>query len=411
MNSLRILITIAWRNLWRSRVRSGVVIAAMAVGIWAGIYLSGFSIGMNEQRTESALSTYVGFAQAHKVGWADEQTADMFIPNTQRVLDAAANQDGFLAATPRLVLTGTAISPRGSYSVNIEGVNPAMDTLVFDLNTRIVEGEYLPSIRRGVPAYIGQSLAEELKVQLGDQFQLNFQMVDGYFTTMNFRVSGIFKTVSSMYDKSTVQVKYDDLSALMGAPDGVAHEIVFKLKDRETSRSWASAVNAQFDDTDVESWQEVAPDLGYADDLMDVSLYIFIGIILFAITFGILNTMLMAILERKRELGMLMAVGMNKRRTFGMIVLETFFLGTVGAPLGILLGHFSILASKNTGIDLSSVGEGLNAYGMDSIVYPAPVPDYYGGIALMVIVLTLLASLYPAFKALKLNPVEAIRSV
>lgn len=411
MDTLLILLTIAWRNLWRNKVRSMVVVAAMAIGIWAGIFLSGFSLGMNDQRTDAALSTYLGYAQIHANGWNEEPLVDLFIPEMNQVLEKAKNSEAYSAHSARLILMGMAASSRGANGVMIQGVDPAEDSTVFDLYSKLVEGEYLPTAKRVPFAYIGTALAKELKLKLGDKMQLTFQDLSGYPTQALFRIGGMFRTVSSNYDKATVQVRREDLAALMGVSSEAAHEVAFKLKSKEISRPWAEELSVELPLCEVESWQQVSPELGYADDIMDVSLYIFIGIILFAITFGILNTMLMAILERKRELGMLMAVGLNKKRTFSMIVIETLFLGTVGAPLGILMGHFSILASAKTGFDLSSVGEGLNAYGMDSIVYPVPVPDYYGGVAAMVVILTLLASLYPAYKALKLNPVEAIRSV
>lgn len=411
MDTLRIIITIAWRNLWRSKVRSSVVIIAMAMGIWASIFLTGFSIGMNDQRTDSALSTYLGFAQVHAEGWKEDAAVELTIPNVTAVETKLEEQEGYVAHSSRIVQNGSVSSSYGMMGVQIEGVDPATDTLVCDLNTRIIEGEYLPETRRVPMAYVGESLAKELKLELGSRLPIGFQHMDGYPTEALFRVGGIFKTVSTAFDKSTVQIRKEDFAALMGGGPSMAHEIIVKLDDKEKAREYASAVDAMLPDVIVESWQEVSPDLGYADDMMAFSLYIFIGIIIFAITFGILNTMLMAILERRRELGMLMAVGMNKRRTFFMIMVETLFLGCVGAPIGILIGHVSLLISGKTGFDLSAVGEGLSAYGMDSFIYPVPVPGYYLGISVIVVTLTLLASLVPAFRALKLNPVEAIRTV
>ncbi len=411
MDTLRIIITIAWRNLWRSKVRSLVVILAMTMGIWACIFLSGFAIGINDQRTDSALSTYLGYAQVHADGWKQDGAIEYVIPNIKSVEDVLESEPGYVAHSARIVQFGIASSSRGILGVQIVGVDPAADTLVCDLNTRLIKGEYLPDGRRIPLAYVGESLAEELNLELGSRLPLGFQHVDGYPTQELFRVGGIFKTVSSVYDKSTIQIRRSDFAKFMGIEPNEAHEIVLRLSDKESARVYAENANAQMHGALVESWQEVSPDLGYADDMMAFSLYIFIGIIVFAITFGILNTMLMAILERRRELGMLMAVGMNRGRTFTMIVFETFFLGCIGAPIGILVAHVSLLISGRTGFDLSAFGDGLNSYGMDSFIYPVPVPDYYLGISLMVVVMTLIASLVPAFRALRLNPVESIRSV
>lgn len=411
MKTLRILIVIAWRNLWRSKVRSGVVIAAMSIGIWAAIFLSGFSIGLNEQRTNSALSTYLGYAQVHANGWSDEPAADMLILNIEEVEDAGASTPGFVAQSARLVQSGMANSSRGSLGVMILGVDPAQDTLVSDLHTRIVEGEYLPEFRRVAKAYVGEAFAEELHLEVGKKFTVTFQSANGYLTTENFSVGGIYRTVSSAFDKMTILIPKAYMADKMGVGSDEAHEIVLKTTSKEAADTWAAAMSADFANLEVESWRDVSPELGYADDMMATSLYIFISIIIFAITFGILNTMLMAILERKRELGMLMAVGMNQRRTFFMVVIETLFLGGVGAPLGILIGHITLVISSKSGFDLSAVGDGLNSFGMDAIVYPSTVPDYYLGISLLVVLMTLLASLIPAFRAINLKPVEAIRSV
>lgn len=411
MKTVQILIRIAWRNLWRSKVRSGVVVLAMSMGIWAGIFLSGFSIGMNEQRTDSALSTYVGYAQVHGEGWEDEPATDLLIPNLNEVENTLESTPGFVAYSSRLIQNGMVASSHGANGVVIQGVDPALDTTVYDLQTRIVDGEYLPEGSRIPKAYIGETLAEDLQLKVGSKIQLTLQDFSGYTTQVLFKVGGIFRTVSSAFDKSTIQIRKSDMTQIMGVPEGSAHEIVLKLESKEISTPYVESVRAKTSGIEVESWKEVSPELGYADDMMAFSLYIFIGIIIFAITFGILNTMLMAILERKRELGMLMAVGMNKTRVFFMIVLETLFLGFIGAPIGILIGHFTLLATGKTGFDLSAFGDGLSAYGMDAIVYPMPVPDYYVGISLMVVIMTLLSSIYPAVKALKLNPVQTMRSV
>ena len=143
--------------------------------------------------------------------------------------------------------------------------------------------------------------------------------------------------------------------------------------------------------------------------MMAIMLVLVLGIIMMALLFGIINNMLMAILERRRELGMLMAVGMNKRKLFLMILLETLMLGFVGGPIGIVLGDLSTRIMMRIGIDLTSKKEGLAELGVQSIIYPEIVPEYYIIIAIMVVTTALIASILPAVRALKLNPVEAIR--
>jgi ABC-type antimicrobial peptide transport system permease subunit len=163
------------------------------------------------------------------------------------------------------------------------------------------------------------------------------------------------------------------------------------------------------EDLSVMSWKQVNPELGFADDMMAIMLVLVLGIIMMALLFGIINNMLMAILERRRELGMLMAVGMNKRKLFFMILIETLMLGLVAGPIGIVLGDLSVRAMMEVGLDLSTKKDGLAELGMQSTIYPEIVPEYYVIIAVMVIMTALIAALFPAYKALKLNPVRAIR--
>jgi ABC-type antimicrobial peptide transport system permease subunit len=138
---------------------------------------------------------------------------------------------------------------------------------------------------------------------------------------------------------------------------------------------------------------------------------IYLVIILLALVFGIINTMLMTILERFRELGMLMAIGMNKLRVFLMIVMETLFLSFVGVPLGLLLGWGTVSYFGKYGLDLSAFSESLQMYGMSDMTYFDLNPAVYWQVPMMVGFTALLASIYPALKAIRLKPVEAIRKL
>jgi ABC-type antimicrobial peptide transport system permease subunit len=158
------------------------------------------------------------------------------------------------------------------------------------------------------------------------------------------------------------------------------------------------------------SWKDLSPETALMTDFMDVWYIIIIGIILMALAFGIINTMLMAILERTKELGMLMAIGMNRKRVFNMIMLETVFLTFVGAFAGMILGALSIFITGKTGLNFSSVGEGFEAVGWSAVVYPEIGFRFFILVTIMVVITGILSSIIPARKALKMNPVEAIRT-
>jgi ABC-type antimicrobial peptide transport system permease subunit len=173
----------------------------------------------------------------------------------------------------------------------------------------------------------------------------------------------------------------------------------------------AGELQAELPGTEVVPWKELSPELGYLTELGNTYLYIFVIIILLALGFGIINTMLMVVLERVREIGMLMSVGMTRWRIFLMIVLETVMLSSTGGLLGIFLGMIAVWRLSITGIDLSVWSTGLTEMGFNPIVYPEWDAALVLNIALLVVATGVLASLYPAWKALKLKPSEAVRAI
>ena len=151
------------------------------------------------------------------------------------------------------------------------------------------------------------------------------------------------------------------------------------------------------------------PEVALVEQTMDIPMYIFMGVILFALLFGIINTMLMAVLERRKELGMLMAIGMNKLRVFRMIMLETLLLSLTGGVAGIVLGALITLIAAQQGINLSATGQAYESLGYDPLVYPVFRISMAATVTIMVMFTGFLGSLYPARKALKLKPADAIR--
>ena len=176
-------------------------------------------------------------------------------------------------------------------------------------------------------------------------------------------------------------------------------------------KATAEKFHARWPEPTTETWREIAPDVAIIVDMFDQLMTVFMLIILLSLAFGIINTMLMAIMERTREMGMLMAIGMNKIKIFTMIVAETVYLAMIGGPLGLLLGYASIAYFARKGIDLSMFSKALSSFGISNMVYPEMAAHNYFQIFLEVLLVALLASIYPAVKALSLNPVNAIRKI
>lgn len=252
-------------------------------------------------------------------------------------------------------------------------------------------------------------------LQISEQYRLRSKIVftftdkQGELINQTYKVCGIYKTSNMMYDQANAFVLQSDLSAIAGLNEDEFHETGILLNENTNEKNVQISIKKTFPELSVLTWKELSPDASLVSEYMNIYSFIFVGIIMFALAFGIINTMLMAILERTKELGMLMAIGMNRKKVFSMIMIETVFLTIVGAIAGMAAGWLLIQITGKTGLNFSSVGEGFEAVGWAAIVYPTIDAFFFFGIILLVIVTGILSSIIPARKALNLNPVEAIR--
>ncbi|MFC2175925.1 ABC transporter permease [Bacteroidota bacterium] len=403
------IIKIAWRNVWRNGLRSAVVIASIAMGIWAGLFVISVSAGLNEQRTKDALNTYISHVQIHNPAFVKDNNVEYRINEMDKVRDALSENSDVKSFSERVVLSGMISSSAGGFGARITGIDPEQEKSVSTMHEKLVDGTYFERMKRN-PVMIGKKLAEKLKVRLRKKIVLTFQKDNGDIITGAFRVVGVYKTSNSKADEMNVFVRSSDVNRLLEENAGY-HEVAVITNNLAKIDSVSSTIGASLPNLSVRSWKEVSPDLGYADEMMMQMLYIIIAIILMALSFGIINTMLMAVLERKRELGMLMSVGMNKTKVFFMIVVETVFISLVGGPIGVLLGYLTVSHFGSAGIDLSIVGKGLEEFGISTTVYTNLEPRFYLNVTIMVIVAAIISSIYPAIKALQLKPAEAVRAL
>jgi len=258
----------------------------------------------------------------------------------------------------------------------------------------------------------GNSIKEKaLDYRIRNRIQITISDRSGNPVQGIFRVCGIYKTTNTGFDQMTAFVNKGELAKLYGGGEILIHEIAILLDDIDNIDTVKDKLNSSVPGNNIlRTWKELAPDAALLNDFMIIYYLIFIGIIMLALAFGIINTMLMAVLERTKELGMLMAIGMNRKRIFSMIMLETIFLTAVGAVAGISAGWAITGAFGKTGISLSGWSEGFEAIGFAAKVFPVVTPEFIIFTVIMVITTAILSSIWPARKALKLNPVEALRT-
>ncbi len=405
------LASIAWRNIWRNPVRSLVVVGAIAVGVWAAMFMTGFATGMAKGYIDNAIADMVSHLQAHDPGFLTDSEVQYTLPGGLDRAEAVAAMPEVKAVSARTIVNGMISSSKGARGIRIRGVEPDAEAQVASIAQQMAEGEYLDDAQRN-PLLISAALAEKLGLKLRSRLVLTFQDKDGEIISAAFRVSGIFKTRNKQLDESTVFVNRKDINELLtpGA-DHFAHELAILLHDPKQIRTFQAGLQQKYPDWTVRHYGEISPDLQLYESQINSLSFIYLAVIMLALVFGIINTMLMAVLERVRELGMLMAVGMNKWRVFLMIVIETCCLGAVGGPAGLALGALTIGWLKNQGINLSMFSESLRMYGMSEVIYFDVHASVYWQVPVVVAFTALLASLYPAWKAVRLRPVEAIRKI
>ena len=408
------VIQISWKNVWRNKARSLVIMSAVTIGLFGGIFSFALMMGGTVQRIDSAIKNETASLQLHNPAYLEENDIRNSIENPKKYIQHIEQLPEVKGITDRLKSTGMISTAYASSGVVINGIYPDKEIKVTQLFNAMIAGEYLTDADQ-IPIIIGKKLAKKLNAEVGDKLILSVPGIEGDVSYGAFILKGIYNTNNNMFDGVQAYIKKSDLAESIGVDESTTSELAVSLFDTELSDEITASLQAQFSNEVenksivIRSWKEIDPTLSMMIDSMSYFSWIFVGIILIALAFGIVNTMLMVVLERVHEIGMLMAIGMNKFRVFMMIMWETFFLSFTGGIAGMLFSAAFIAYFKHYGMDFSIVAEGMNAYGYSAIIYPEAPLSFYLEVSTMIIVTAVLASIYPALKALKLHPAEAVR--
>jgi putative ABC transport system permease protein len=403
------IIKIAWLNVWRSKGRSLVVMGSIVVGIWALIFGTGFMNAFLVGYMANIIENDISNVQIHNPEFKTDYEVKYIVKDGISKADQIRDWEGTRGVTTRALVNGMIASPKKATGVQIRGIDIENEAIVTNIDSMIVEGAYFEGINRN-PIVIGEKLAEDLHVKVRSKVVLTFNNGNGDITSAAFRVVGIVKSSSLNINGLYAFVRQTDLWKILEVGNEV-HEIAILTEPLVDENQVVTKYNATFQGDLAETWRELAPELALLEEMYGSMLYVLLVIIMLALVFGIVNTMLMAVLERFKELGMLMAVGMSKLRVFMMVLLETLYLSIIGSPFGLLAGWLTITYYSNVGVDLSSYSEGLESFGYSSILYPYIESNAYVVVTIGVIVTAFIGAIYPAWKAVKLNPVEALHKI
>jgi ABC-type lipoprotein release transport system permease subunit len=397
--------TLAWRNLWRHTRRTLMILFALALGVWSMITIAAISRGSMEQQLNKSILSLTGHIQLHARGYRDDPAIEHRMRAPQAPLADALADPSITGWASRVRVPAVIASERESAGVTLVGIEPARERGLSFIPGAVTEGRYLEGADdQGL--LLGRKLAEQLETGLGRRVVVMSQDPANQVADRGFRVVGLFDTQPQAMEEAVVFVGRTTAQQLLKLGDDVS-EIALMTPDRERLDPLLARLRASAPGLDVAPWAEIEPLLVLTQKITDVILLIWYAIVFAAMSFGLINTLLMAVFERTREFGLFQALGMRPAHILGQVLVESVILLTLALLLGNALAWATIAALKG-GIDLSAVAEGMELIGVAPVIYPAWSANDLLAANVFVMVLGLAASLYPAWRASRHVPVEAI---
>lgn len=398
----------AWRNIWRNKWRSLVIMFSVAIGLFAGLAVLSLYKGMMKSRIRTLIETETGHIQLHDRSFKADMDSRYIIRDTGSLYTYLKAQPEIRTFARRSVAQGMLACASGSAGVQVIGIYAAEESATSKLADKIQSGRnFDPS---GKPEImIGKKLAKKLKLKNGSRVVLTFTDTTSTMVSAAFKIIAIYQSDNAPLDERNVYIPIAQLNGLLQTGDHF-HEVSLRLTREDALTAVADRLQKRFPSCQVETWKELSPETDLMTRTVDEMSYIIIVIILIALSFGIINTMLMAILERTREIGMMIALGTTRSRVFIIILTETLLLTLAGTPVGILIAVLVISYYHRHGLDLSGMGkEMMSSFGFETTVYLEFPAEKLAGVLLIVLITALAASLFPSLKALRLQPADALK--
>ncbi len=409
MNShlpFKVIFTLAWRNLWRNHRRTLIMLSAITVGVWAMIFMTALMRGMVDDMLLNGIRNLPGEVQIHHPQYRDDPSINNSIAVPDKKLLAALQRPEVKAWTNRVRVPAVISSERDSRGVTLVGVEPVSEVqLGFDSDS-IIEGRFLEnSDDNGL--VIGAKLAERLETRLGKRVVIMSQDPDNNIADRGFRVVGIYKAKMASLEELYVYAGLNTVQKLLKLENMVS-EIAITGDDYRHVEGWYPFIkDAAGENRQTLPWYEADTYLGAMLAMMDGFVLVWIIVIFLALSFGLVNTLVMAVFERTREIGLMQALGMRPSLILYQILIESFLLLSIGLLLGNIFAIGTIIPLQD-GIDISAVAKGMEMMGTSSMLYPALKLNDVLLANAIVITLGLLTSILPAWHAANLNPIEAL---
>jgi len=409
MHYAGIITTLAWRNLWRNHRRTIIMLAAISIGAWAMIFMTSLMRGMVNEMLRDGIRALPGHVQVHHSQYRDDPSVSNLLAMTADEIETVFAAAGVESYAARVRVPAIISSERESRGVTLVGIDPVQERSITAIGSVIAEGRGLEGVDDG-SVVIGRKLAEKLETRVGKRIVLMSQDPDNEVADRGYRVVGLFEANLAAHEEAFVFAGRETVQKMLRIDDGVS-EVAVAGDDYRHVDILLSQVRGAMDSSDeVLPWQELDEYLGTMMGVMDGFVLVWVIVIFLALSFGLVNTLVMAVFERVREIGLMLALGMRPSSILGQIIVESVLLLVLGLIIGNALAFATVVPLRD-GIDISAVAEGMEMFGAASILYPEIERGDVIMANVVVLILGFLASLSPAWRASRYEPVEAITKV
>jgi ABC-type lipoprotein release transport system permease subunit len=404
----------AWRNIWRNTRRTILTICAIAFASLLLVFMLSFQFGSYETMINTSVKIQTGHLQIQAREFQEKKSIRLVVPEPAKIAEILKPIPGIAAYTYRGQAFSLVSSNERTYGVAVTGIDPDREADVSRLKSLIREGNFLTAEDTD-QALIGRLLAQNLRVKLGDELTLVGQGRDGSIAATVVQVSGIFSSGISDFDRAAVHIPLKTFQEVYSM-QGAVHEVVVIADSLGNIDAIKTSVERGLSSLNLKKplmvldWDELMPGLRQSIEMDLVSGLIFYLLLVLVVAFSILNTFLMAIFERTREFGVLMAIGTTPARLTKVLLIESMTMTFIGIVTGIIVGSLITLYFQAHGIDFSGASELLSQFGITGRMYPKL--SWLSAVSgpLAVLLITFCAALYPALKVRRLQPVEAMRT-
>lgn len=401
---LTLLIQLGWRNLWRHRRRNGMLCLAVAVGVGGLMFIDAMLRGWQSGMVEDVIKNLTGHIKVHAAGYRDDPSVgySFVLPE---VLTALLDNESSLRWTQRIVVPAVLMSERETRGVSLVGVEPSDEADLSFLGEVAIDGEGLSSAD-DARIVIGAELARQLETRTGKRIVMMTQGADNTTREAGMRIAGVYDAEGTGLEKIFAFTGRAALQRLLEI-EGVTEVSVRVDGDEDTEAKLLGEIEATLPGYDVAGWKTLQPAAAAMTEYADMGIWIWYSIMLLALAFGLMNTLISAVLERVRELGLLQALGMGGAGIVVQVVIESLLIVALGTVLGVVLG-LGLVQWLADGIDLSRWAQGVEFFNFRTVLVPDLLLSDVITICVLVMALGLVGSLYPAWRAVRLDPLDAM---